>query len=168
MSKISSPCFSRSPFSSVYNYIKTYINCAWHRYYYCYMLNYMTNRYNFFYFEAEFKKYLIAGKAESSTIKNYLSDLHYFFSWVQSTKQLIDLDYSDLPEVFSHSLVRSYHTYLSSATNSQLGVYSCVRGIVNKGVARGEWGRQSATSAVFCLRGIRCAASGAFTLLGFP
>ena len=79
----------------------------------------MTNRYNFFYFEAEFKKYLIAGKAESSTIKNYLSDLHYFFSWVQSTQQIVDLDYSELPEVFSHSLVRSYHTYLSSATNSQ-------------------------------------------------
>jgi len=78
----------------------------------------MANRYNFFYFEAEFKKYLIAGKAETSTIKNYLSDLHYFFSWVSDTQQISDLDYSELPEVFSHSLIRSYHAYLKSSTNS--------------------------------------------------
>ena len=82
------------------------------------MLNYMANRYNFFYFEAEFKKYLIAGKAEASTVKNYLSDLHYFFSWVQDTQRVVDLDYSELPEVFSHSLIRSYHSYLESSTNS--------------------------------------------------
>ncbi|MFH0773039.1 MAG: phage integrase SAM-like domain-containing protein [bacterium] len=78
----------------------------------------MANRYNFFYFEAEFKKYLVAGNSGDSTIKNYLSDLHYFFSWVQSTQQITDLDYSELPEVFSHSLIRSYHTYLISSTNS--------------------------------------------------
>ena len=69
--------------------------------------------------------------------------------------------------VYLHIHIYIFVLSLSSATNSQLGVYSCVRGIVNEGVARGEWGRQSATSAVFCLRGIRCAASGAFTLLGF-
>lgn len=79
----------------------------------------MTNRYNFFYFESEFKNYLIAGKAEDSTIKNYLSDLHYFFSWVQNNQQITDLDYSELPEVFSHSLIRSYHIYLESSTNSE-------------------------------------------------
>lgn len=78
----------------------------------------MTNRYNFFYFEAEFKKYLSAGKAEPSTIKNYMSDLHYFFSWMQNNQQIIDLDYSELPERFSHSLVRSYHEYLITSTNS--------------------------------------------------
>lgn len=78
----------------------------------------MSNRYNLFYFEAEFKKYLIAGKAESSTIKNYLSDLHYFFSWLQNDQHITDLDYSELPEVFSHSLVHSYHSYLKSSTNS--------------------------------------------------
>lgn len=79
----------------------------------------MSNRYNLFYFEAEFKKYLIAGKAESSTIKNYLSDLHYFFSWLQNDQYITDLDYSELPEVFSHSLVRSYHSYLETSTNSE-------------------------------------------------
>lgn len=78
----------------------------------------MANRYNFFYFEAEFKKYLTAGKAEASTIKNYLSDLHYFFSWVQNTRHMSDLDYSELEEVFSHSLIRSYYLYLKSSTNS--------------------------------------------------
>ena len=78
----------------------------------------MSHRYNFFYFEAEFKKYLLAGKAEASTIKNYLSDLHYFFSWVQSTQQMSDLDFSQLQEVFSHSLIRSYHEYLVSSTSS--------------------------------------------------
>jgi len=78
----------------------------------------MSNRYNLFYFESEFKKYLIAGKAEPSTIKNYLSDLHYFFSWLQNDQRITDLGYSELPEVFSHSLVRSYHSYLESSTNS--------------------------------------------------
>ena len=78
----------------------------------------MSHRYNFFYFEAEFKKYLIAGKAEASTVKNYLSDLHYFFSWVQNNQQITDLAFSDMPDVFSHSLIRSYHSYLSSSTHA--------------------------------------------------
>ena len=79
----------------------------------------MGNRYNFFYFEAEFKKYLIAGNAGASTVKNYLSDLHYFFSWVQSTQQISELDYSELPEVFSHSLVRSYHAHLTNSPHAE-------------------------------------------------
>lgn len=79
----------------------------------------MGNRYNFFYFEAEFKKYLTAGKAEGSTIKNYLSDLHYFFSWVQNTRHITDFDYSELEEVFCHSLIHSYYEYLESSTNSE-------------------------------------------------
>jgi len=79
----------------------------------------MSNRYNFFYFEAEFKKYLIAGNAEASTIKNYLSDLHFFFSWVQNAQQIVDLAYSDIPDVFSHSLIREYHEYLKSSTTSE-------------------------------------------------
>jgi site-specific recombinase XerD len=79
----------------------------------------MSNRYNFFYFEAEFKKYLTAGKAEASTIKNYLSDLHYFFSWVQNTRHISDFDYSELEEVFCHSLIHSYYEYLAASTNSE-------------------------------------------------
>lgn len=75
----------------------------------------MANRYNFSYFEAEFKKYLSAGKAEASTIKNYLSDLHYFFSWLQSTHHLADLDYSELSDVFSHSLLWSFQDNLVSS-----------------------------------------------------
>lgn len=83
------------------------------------MLDYMANRYNFFYFEAEFKKYLIAGKAGGSTVKNYLSDLHYFFSWMQSSLHISEIDYSDMQGVFSHSLIRSYYSFLISSTNSE-------------------------------------------------
>ncbi|MCX6730993.1 MAG: phage integrase SAM-like domain-containing protein [Candidatus Roizmanbacteria bacterium] len=79
----------------------------------------MGNRYNFFYFEAEFKKYLTAGKAEASTVKNYLSDLHYFFTWVQNTRHITDFDYSELEEVFCHSLIHSYYEYLEASTNSE-------------------------------------------------
>jgi len=79
----------------------------------------MGNRYNYFYFEAEFKKYLTAGKAGSSTIKNYLSDLHYFFSWVQGTTQITDFATSELADVFTHSLIHSYFNYLSSSTNAE-------------------------------------------------
>ena len=78
----------------------------------------MSNRYNLFYFEAEFKKYLIAVNSESSTVKNYLSDLHFFFSWVMQSQSIRDLAYSDIPDVFSHSLIHSYYTYLESATKS--------------------------------------------------
>lgn len=78
----------------------------------------MSQRYNLFYFEAEFKKYLIAGNAEPSTVKNYLSDLHFFFSWMRSSQSIDELAYCELPEVFSHSLIRLYHTYLESSTNS--------------------------------------------------
>ncbi len=78
----------------------------------------MAQRYNFFYFEAEFKKYLIAGNAEASTIKNYLSDLHYFFSWVQNGQKIDEISYSELRETFDHSLIRSYNAYLISSTTS--------------------------------------------------
>ena len=79
----------------------------------------MGNRYNFFYFEAEFKKYLTAGKAEASTVKNYLSDLHYFFSWVQSTRHIAELEYSELKDVFSHSLIHVYYEYLTTSTTAE-------------------------------------------------
>jgi site-specific recombinase XerD len=83
------------------------------------MLKYMSNRYNFFYFEAEFKKYLIAGKAEASTVKNYLSDLHYFFAWLQNMQHMTDFAYSELEDVFSHSLIRAYHSSLITSTQSE-------------------------------------------------
>lgn len=79
----------------------------------------MDNRYNFFYFEAEFKKYLIAGKAEVSTVKNYLSDLHYFFSWLQSAQHMSDLAHSELSDVFSHSLIYSYFNYLTASITAE-------------------------------------------------
>ena len=79
----------------------------------------MSQRYNFFYFEAEFKKYLIAGNAGASTIKNYLSDLHYFFSWIANNQQITELAYSEFKDVFSHSTIRAYHSYLTSSTNSE-------------------------------------------------
>lgn len=72
----------------------------------------MSNRYNFFYFEAAFKKYLHAGNAGAATIKSYLSDLHFFFTWIQNGKEMSDLDLYDAPNVFTHSLVREYHLFL--------------------------------------------------------
>lgn len=78
----------------------------------------MSQRYNFFYFEAEFKKYLVAGNAEPSTVKNYLSDLHFFFSWIKNTQSIDEIAYSELPEVFSHSLIRTYYSYLITSPNA--------------------------------------------------
>lgn len=72
----------------------------------------MSNRYNFFYFEAAFKKYLHAGNAGTATVKSYLSDLHFFFTWMQNDKEIIDLDLSDAPNIFTHTLVREYHEFL--------------------------------------------------------
>lgn len=72
----------------------------------------MSNRYNFFYFEATFKKYLHAGNAGVATVKNYLSDLHFFFTWMQNNKEMVDLDLSDAPNIFTHALVREYHEFL--------------------------------------------------------
>jgi len=72
----------------------------------------MSNRYNFFYFEAAFKKYLLAGNASATTVKNYVSDLHFFFTWMQNDKEMVDLDLSDAPNIFTHTLVREYHEFL--------------------------------------------------------
>jgi site-specific recombinase XerD len=83
------------------------------------MLKYMANRYNFFYFEAEFKKYLVAGNAGSATIKSYVSDLHYFFSWVQNEQHIAELAFSELPEVFSHSTIRLFYGFLTASETSQ-------------------------------------------------
>ena len=83
------------------------------------MLKYMGNRYNFLYFEAEFKKYLIAGNSEGSTVKSYVSDLHYFFSWLQNSYQMSDLAYCDIPDILSHSHIQAYYSYLSTASNSR-------------------------------------------------
>jgi site-specific recombinase XerD len=83
------------------------------------MLKDMANRYNFFYFEAEFKKYLTAGKAESSTIKNYLSDLHYFFSWIQNNQGIEGVDMALMADVFSHSLISEYHQHLASTSQAE-------------------------------------------------
>lgn len=72
----------------------------------------MSNRYNFFYFEATFKKYLHAGNAGAATIKSYLSDLHFFFTWMQNEKEISELDLSDAPNIFTHLLVHEYHSFL--------------------------------------------------------
>ena len=79
----------------------------------------MSNRYNFLYFEAEFKKYLIAGNAGASTIKNYLSDLHFFFSWLKNENGISDLDCSSMPELFTVTLIRSFYHSITSSANSQ-------------------------------------------------
>jgi len=79
------------------------------------MLKYMAQRYNFFYFEATFKKYLVAGNAGSSTIKSYLSDLHYFFSWLQNDRGIAELELSDMPNTFTHATIRAYHLALLAA-----------------------------------------------------
>lgn len=79
----------------------------------------MSNRYNFLYFEAEFKNYLLAGKAEPSTIKSYLSDLHYFFSWLSNVEHITEIESASLSDVFSHETIRRYNTFLVSETQSQ-------------------------------------------------
>lgn len=76
----------------------------------------MSNRYNFFYFEAEFKKYLIAGKAEESTVKNYLSDLHFFFSWLQSSYHITEIDLTEADTIFSASHMRAFTDYIASSS----------------------------------------------------
>ncbi|MFZ2206161.1 MAG: site-specific integrase [Microgenomates group bacterium] len=78
----------------------------------------MAQRYNFFYFEATFKKYLVAGNAGASTIKNYLSDLHFFFAWLKNDRGIDELEPSDMPNVFSHATMRAYHLALLDANTA--------------------------------------------------
>lgn len=78
----------------------------------------MSQRYNFFYFEAEFKKYLIAGNAEESTVKNYLSDLHFFFSWLQGSYHITEIDLSEADMIFSASHIRTFNNYVTSSSKA--------------------------------------------------
>ena len=41
----------------------------------------MDKQYNFYNFEASFKKFLLAENVSPITLKNYLSDLRHFLGW---------------------------------------------------------------------------------------
>ena len=74
----------------------------------------MDQGYNFFHFEAEFRKYLVALNVEKSTLKGYLSDLRYFFSWLESRIQSTAISYSAMSQVFSHGTVADYYEYINA------------------------------------------------------
>jgi len=78
----------------------------------------MGERYNFFQIEAEFRKYLSAGIASPLTLKNYLSDIRYFFSWLQFSYGIDGLALSDMPNYINKSSLRAFDSYLESDKNA--------------------------------------------------
>ena len=68
--------------------------------------------YNLFDFEPEFREYLGAViNLKKISIRNYLSDIRYFFGWVQSHKSgdIVELS---LPTVFTSDLLMTYKQVL--------------------------------------------------------
>lgn len=80
----------------------------------------MGNRYNFSYFEAEYRVYLVALNTNPVTIKNYLSDLRYFFSWLQSIFKVDAASYSELPSLLSKATIAQYYSFLHEQNGSGL------------------------------------------------
>ncbi len=76
------------------------------------MLNDMGNRYNFLHFEAEYRIYLGALNTKPVTIKNYLSDLRYFFSWLKSHFQVDGASYDELSSLLSKSAIAQFYTHI--------------------------------------------------------
>ncbi len=73
----------------------------------------MGERYNFFQIEAEFKKYLSAENVSDATLKNYCSDLRYFFSWLKFTYGVEELSLSDIPNYINTSSLSRFATYIN-------------------------------------------------------
>lgn len=80
----------------------------------------MSDRYNFLFFEAEYRKYLAALNTKQVSIKNYASDLRYFFSWLQSSFQVDLVSLNELPFLLSKSVMSQYYTYLRAHSVSSL------------------------------------------------
>jgi len=72
----------------------------------------MEQGYNFFQFEAEFRTYLLALNVEKATLKAYLSDLRFFFSWLKSRIQADRIGYNEMQQAFSHNTIGAYYEFL--------------------------------------------------------
>ncbi len=69
---------------------------------------YMTTAYNQYNLEAGFKNYLCAENIQAVSLKNYLSDIRYFFGW---------LTLSQAPDILSgltQENMKAYRAYLES------------------------------------------------------
>jgi site-specific recombinase XerD len=78
----------------------------------------MDKRYNFYNFEASFKKFLLAENVSPVTLKNYLSDLRHFLGWMilkikaQNKKNFENLFPLEFLNQIDESLVEEYKNYL--------------------------------------------------------
>ena len=78
----------------------------------------MDKWYNFYNFEASFKKFLLAENVSPITLKNYLSDLRHFLGWtilklkVQNKKNFENLSPLEFLNQIDESLVEEYKNYL--------------------------------------------------------
>lgn len=82
----------------------------------------MDKQYNLYNFEADFKKYLLAGNTKTISIKNYLSDLRHFFGWaalnVQSTQSTNQSSsyIVFIKSILSEESINQYVSYLNTNT----------------------------------------------------
>ena len=78
----------------------------------------MDKRYNFYNFEASFKKFLLAENVSPITLKSYLSDLRHFLGWTilklkaQNKKNFENLSPLEFLNQIDESLVEEYKNYL--------------------------------------------------------
>jgi len=74
--------------------------------------------YNFYNFEASFKKFLLAENVSPITLKNYLSDLRHFLGWTvlklkaQDKKNFENLSPLEFLNQIDESLLEEYKNYL--------------------------------------------------------
>ena len=80
----------------------------------------MPTEYNLYNLEASFRKYLVAEKVSSITLRNYLSDFRYFCGWIESTSyRLIILNSMqelvvEISKLLSIIRLSEYKDYLQS------------------------------------------------------
>jgi site-specific recombinase XerD len=78
----------------------------------------MDKWYNFYNFEASFKKFLLAENVSPITLKSYLSDLRHFLGWTilklkaQNKKNFENLSSLEFLNQIDESLVEEYKNYL--------------------------------------------------------
>jgi len=78
----------------------------------------MDKWYNFYNFEASFKKFLLAENVSPITLKSYLSDLRHFLGWTilklkaQNKKNFENLSPLEFLNQIDESLVEEYKNYL--------------------------------------------------------
>lgn len=79
----------------------------------------MDQRYNFEYFEAEFRKYLHALNVKPATVKNYLSDIRFYFSWLKAHFRVESASFMELPHLLSKASLLDFYEYLGTAEISR-------------------------------------------------